>query len=104
VNWTAPDPKATTMSFSKRARQAREPRPDRRYRRLIPTVLSSAAIAAGVLPGMAQAAPPELSLRATTAGYALVTPAWKVAYEAQGPRARERCLRQAVKLGVLRLR
>jgi hypothetical protein len=92
------------MSFSKRARQAREPRPDRRYRRLLPTVLSSAAIAAGALPGVAQAAPPKLSLRATTTGYALVTPAGKVAYAADGARARERCLRRAMRLGAVRLR
>jgi hypothetical protein len=93
------------MTYSKRARQAREPRPDRRHRRLLPTVLSSAAIAAGMLPGAAQAAPaPELSLKATTSGYALVTPAGKVAYQAQGARARERCLRRALQLGALRLR
>ena len=93
------------MSFSKRARQAREPRPDRRYRRLLPTVLTSAAIAAGALPVGAQAAPtPELSLRATSSGYALVTPAGKVAYEASGARARERCLRRALQLGAVRLR
>jgi hypothetical protein len=93
------------MSFSKRARAAQEPRPDRRYHRLLPTVLTSAAIAAG-LPGAAQAAPaPELSLRATTGGgYALVTSAGKVAYRAEGPRAREACLRRALKLGVVRLR
>ena len=93
------------MTFSKRSRQAREPRPDRRHRRLLPTVLSSAAIAVGVVPGVAQAAPaPELSLKATTTGYALVTPAGKVAYAAQGPRARERCLRRALRLGAVRLR
>jgi hypothetical protein len=92
------------MSFSKRARAAQEPRPDRRFRRLVPTVLTSAAIAAG-LPGAAQAAPtPELSLRATTGGFALVTAAGKVAYQADGPRARERCLQRALKLGVVRLR
>jgi hypothetical protein len=92
------------MSFSKRARAAQEPRPDRRFRRLLPTVLTSAAIAAG-LPGAAQAAPtPELSLRATTGGFALVTPAGKVAYRAEGPRARELCIRRALKLGALRLR
>jgi hypothetical protein len=92
------------MSFSKRARAAQEPRPDRRFRRLLPTVLTSAAIAAG-LPGAAQAAPtPELSLRATTSGYALVTAAGKVAYRAEGPRARELCLRRALRLGVVRLR
>jgi hypothetical protein len=92
------------MSFSKRARAAQEPRPDRRSRRLLPTVMTSAAIAAG-LPGAAQAAPtPELSLRATTSGYALVTAAGKVAYRAEGPRARELCLRRALRLGIVRLR
>lgn len=92
------------MSFSKRARAAQEPRPDRRYRRLLATVLTSVAIAAG-LPGAAQAAPtPELSLRATTGGYALITAAGKVAYRAEGPRARELCLRRALRLGVVRLR
>jgi hypothetical protein len=92
------------MSFSKRARAAQEPRPDRRFRRLLPTVLTSAAIAAG-LPAAAQASPtPELSLRAVSGGYALVTPAGKVAFEAQGPRARELCLRRAFRLGAVRLR
>jgi hypothetical protein len=47
---------------------------------------------------------PELLLRATTGGYALVTVAGKVAYRAQGPRARHLCLRRAVQLGVVRLR
>ena len=82
-----------------------ETRPDRRYRRLLPTVLSSAALAVGVLPGSAQAAPPaELSLKATTTGYALVSPSGRVAYAADGARARERCLRRALQLGVIRLR
>jgi len=72
--------------------------------RLLPTLLTSAAIAAG-LPGAAQAAPaPELSLRATTGGFALVTPAGKVAFRAEGPRARELCIRRALKLGAVRLR
>ncbi len=92
------------MSFSKRARAAQEPRPDRRFRRLLPTVLTSAAIAAG-LPGAAQAAPrPSSRWRATTSGYALVTAAGKVAYRAEGPRARELCLRRALRMGVVRLR
>ena len=73
-------------------------------KRLLPSLLTSAAIAAG-LPGAAQAAPtPELTLRATTGGFALVTPAGKVAYRAEGPRARELCLRRALRLGVVRLR
>ena len=45
-----------------------------------------------------------LSLRATASGYALVTAAGKVAYRAEGPRARELCLRRALRLGVVRLR
>lgn len=73
-------------------------------KRLLPTLLTSAAIAAA-LPGAAQAAPtPELSLRATTGGFALVTPAGKVAFRAEGPRARELCIRRALKLGAVRLR
>ena len=83
----------------------REPRPDRRFRRLLPTVLSSAAIAVGVLPAAASAAPaPQLKLTPTTTGYALVTEAGRIAYSADGARARERCLRRALQLGVIRLR
>jgi hypothetical protein len=83
----------------------REPRPDRRFRRLLPTVLASAALAAGALPGAAQAAPgATLTLKPTTTGYALVSPSGRVAYEAAGPRARERCLRRVMRLGALRLR
>jgi hypothetical protein len=58
-----------------------------------------------VLPGAASAAPaPELSLKATPTGYALVSPAGKVAYRAEGARARELCLRRAMRLGAVRLR
>ena len=92
------------MSFSKRARAAQEPRPDRRFRRLLPTVLTSAAIAAG-LPGAAQAAPrPSSRCAPPRAATRSSRPAGKVAYRAEGPRARELCLRRAVKLGVIRLR
>jgi uncharacterized membrane protein YccC len=84
----------------------RQPRPDRRFRRLLPTVLSSAALAAASLPGVAHAAtgPPHLTLRPTATGYALVSESGRVAYSADGARARERCLRRALQLGVVRLR
>ena len=83
----------------------REPRPDRRFRRLLPAVVASAAIAAGVLPGAAQAAPAaDLALKPTATGYALVGPSGRVAYSADGARARERCLRRALQLGAVRLR
>ena len=83
----------------------RQPRPDRRYRRLLPAVLTTAAIAAGALPGTTEAAPgAELKLEATATGYALVSPSGRVAYSADGARARERCLQRALKMGVIRLR
>ena len=79
--------------------------PDRRYRRLPAAVLTTAAIAAGALPGAASASPsPDLSLKPTPGGWALVTPAGKVAYQTSGARARERCLRRAIALGAVRLR
>ena len=53
----------------------RQPRPDRRYRKLLPAVLTTAAIAAGALPAATEAAPgAELSLKPTSTGYALVQP------------------------------
>jgi hypothetical protein len=83
----------------------RQPRPDRRFRRLLPTVLSSAALAAASLPGVAHASPgPHLRLQPTATGYALVSESGRVAYSADGARARERCLRRALQLGVVRLR
>ena len=82
-----------------------ETRPDRRFRRLLPAALSTAAIAVGALPGAAQAAPAaNLTLKPTATGYALVSPAGRVAYAADGARARERCLRRALQLGVIRLK
>ena len=83
----------------------RQRRPDRRYRRLLPTVMTAAVIATGALPSASSASPrTDLSLKPTSGGWALVTPAGKVAYQASGARARERCLRRAVALGALRLR
>ena len=47
----------------------RQPRPDRRYRKLLPAVLTTAAIAAGALPAATEAAPgAELSLKPTSTG------------------------------------
>jgi hypothetical protein len=84
---------------------SRQRRPDRRYRRLLPTVLATTALAVGALPSAASASPTtDLSLKPTFGGWALVTPAGKVAYQASGARARERCLRRAVALGAIRLR
>lgn len=86
------------------ASRHRQRLPNRRYRRLIPAVLSSVAIAAGALPGDAAASPAtNLSLRPTTTGWSLVTPAGKIAYEASGARARERCLQRALQLGAVKL-
>ena len=83
----------------------RQPRPDRRYRKLLPAVLTTAAIAAAALPAATEAAPgAELSLKPTSTGYALVSPSGRVAYSADGARARERCLRRALKMGAIRLR
>ena len=65
----------------------------------------SAAIAAGALPAATEAAPgAELSLKPTSTGYALVSPSGRVAYSADGARARERCLRRALQMGAIRLR
>ena len=60
----------------------------------------------GTLPGAAQAAPAaELALKPTATGYALVSPAGRVAEPLGRPRAcRERCLRRALQLGVIRLK
>jgi hypothetical protein len=67
--------------------------------------MTAAVIATGALPSASSASPPtDLSLKPTAGGWALVTPAGKVAYQASGARARERCLRRAVALGALRLR
>jgi hypothetical protein len=83
----------------------RQPRPDRRFRKLLPAVVTTAAIAVGALPTSAEAAPgAELALRPTSTGYALVSPSGRVAFSADGARARERCLRRALQLGVIRLR
>ena len=83
----------------------RQPRPDRRYRKLLPAVLTTAAIAAGALPADTEAAPgAELALEPTSTGYALVSPSGRVAYSADGARARERCLRRALQMGAIRLR
>jgi hypothetical protein len=77
----------------------------RRHRRLLPAALAAAAIAAGALPSASSASPsPNLSLKPTPGGWALVTPAGKVAYQTSGARARERCLRRAIALGAVRLR
>ena len=67
--------------------------------------MTAAVIATGGLPSASSAAPrTDLSLKPTSSGWALVTAAGKVAYQASGARARERCLRRAVALGALRLR